>query len=388
MTKNNRMGRYVMTSVAGEKVKAFVPSELPFSPALDLKNIASLLEKANHVLGQLDNTTSLLPDISLFIYFYVRKEALLSSQIEGTQSSFDDLLLYENQSIASVLVDDVEEVSHYVAGLQLGIKRMQEGMPLSLRLIKEIHAILLRGGRGSSKQPGEFRSSQNWIGGTRPGNAAFVPPPPNQLMDVLGNMELYMHDHYGKVPTLLKAAITHVQFETIHPFLDGNGRLGRLLITLLLCAEGMLQEPVLYLSLYLKKHRSRYYDLLNQVRTKGVWEEWVIFFLEGVIETANESLSSMKQIASLFAHDKKKIEQLKRPKESAMKVFAYLQTKAICSIPKASKVLGISQPTVAASLKHLQELGIVSPLTENKRDRLFGYTAYLQILSKDTDPIR
>jgi Fic family protein len=388
MTKNNRTGHYVVTSVAGEKVKAFVPSELPFSPALDLKNIAPLLEKANHVLGQLDNTTSLLPDISLFIYFYVRKEALLSSQIEGTQSSFDDLLLYENQSPASVPMDDVEEVSHYVAGLQLGIKRMQEGMPLSLRLIKEIHAILLRGGSGSSKQPGEFRRSQNWIGGTRPGNAAFVPPPPNQLMDVLGNMELYMHDHYGKVPTLLKAAITHVQFETIHPFLDGNGRLGRLLVTLLLCAEGMLQEPVLYLSLYLKKHRSHYYDLLNQVRTKGVWEEWVIFFLEGVIETANESLSSMKQIATLFAHDKQKIEQLKRPKESAMKVFNYLQTKAICSIPKASEMLGISQPTVTASLKHLQELGIVSPLTENKRDRLFGYTAYLQILSKDTDPIR
>lgn len=388
MTKNTRTGRYVTTSVAGEKVKAFLPSALPFTPPLDLSKITPLLEKANHALGQLDSATSLLPDTSLFIYFYVRKEALLSSQIEGTQSSFDDLLFYENESPASVPVSDVEEVSHYVAGLQYGLKRMREDLPLSLRLIKEIHAILLRGGRGSSKQPGEFRSSQNWIGGTRPGNAAFVPPPPDRLMDVLGNLELYLHDEYGKTPTLLKAAIAHVQFETIHPFLDGNGRLGRLLITLLLCAENILQEPVLYLSLYLKKHRSYYYDLLNRVRTEGVWEEWVIFFLEGVIETAHEALNTTKQISTLFAQDKQKIEGLKRPKESALKVFGYLQTKAICSIPHASEALDISQPTITASLKHLQDLDIIHPLTEKKRDRLFGYTAYLELLSKDTEPIR
>jgi Fic family protein len=388
MAKNTRTGRYKTTSVAGEKVKAFVPSALPFSPALEMEHITPLLEKANHTLGQLDSATSLLPDTSLLIYFYVRKEALLSSQIEGTQSSFDDLLFYESGSPASVPVDDVEEVSHYVAGLQHGLKRMHEELPLSLRLMKEIHAILLRGGRGSSKQPGEFRSSQNWIGGTRPGNAAFVPPPPDQLMDCLGNLELYLHDHYGKIPTLLKAAIAHVQFETIHPFLDGNGRLGRLLITLLLCAEDILQEPVLYLSLYLKKHRSHYYDLLNRVRTEGVWEEWVIFFLEGVIETANEALKTTKEISALFTKDKATIEQLKRPKESALKVFHYLQTKAICSIPQTSEALSLSQPTVTASLKHLEKLGIVKPLTEKKRDRLFGYSAYLELLGKDTAPIR
>jgi len=265
---------------------------------------------------------------------------------------------------------------------------MREELPLSLRLMKEIHAILLRGGRGSSKQPGEFRSSQNWIGGTRPGNAAFVPPPPDQLMDCLGNLELYLHDNFGKTPTLLKAAIAHVQFETIHPFLDGNGRLGRLLITLLLCAEDILQEPVLYLSLYLKKHREAYYDLLNRVRMQGVWEEWVVFFLEGVIETANEALKTTKEISTLFAADKAKIEQLKRPKESALKVFRHLQTKAICSIPQTSQALDLSQPTVTASLKHLEKLGIVNPLTEKKRDRLFGYTAYLDLLSKGTAPIR
>lgn len=385
---NNRIGRYVTTRITGEEVKAFMPTDLPFTPPLDLEKITPLLDKATHMLGQLDSATSLLPGTSLFIYFYVRKEALLSSQIEGTQSSFDDLLFYENQSPASVPEEDVEEVSHYVAGLQHGITRMQDGFPLSLRLIKEIHAILLRGGRGSTKQPGEFRRSQNWIGGTRPGNAAFVPPPPDHLADALGNLELYLHDHYGKTPTLLKAAIAHVQFETIHPFLDGNGRLGRLLITLLLCVEGILHEPVLYLSLYLKKHRSHYYDLLNRVRTEGAWEEWVIFFLEGVIETASESLDTTKQISALFSQDKQKIEQLKRPKESALKVFSYLQEKAICRIPQAAKALEVSQPTITASLKHLQDLGIVSQLTEKKRDRMFGYTAYIDLLSKDTEPIR
>lgn len=388
MIKNTRKGQYITTSVAGEKVQAFLPSTLPFAPPLDMENITSLLEKANHALGQLDSATSLLPDTSLFIYFYVRKEALLSSQIEGTQSSFDDLLLYENKSPASVPIDDVEEVSHYVASLQHGIKRMKNDLPLSLRLLKEMHAILLRGGRGSSKQPGDFRQSQNWIGGTRPGNAAFVPPPPDRLMDVLSNLELYLHDNYGKTPTLLKAAIAHVQFETIHPFLDGNGRLGRLLITLLLCAEGMLEEPVLYLSLYLKQHRSYYYDLLNRVRTEGAWEEWVIFFLEGVIETSKEAIDTTKQITDLFVKDKAKIAKLKRPKESALKLFTYLQEKAICSIPQAAKALNVSQPTIISSINHLEELGIVSPLTEKKRDRLFGYTAYLEILSKDTAPIK
>lgn len=387
MVKNTRKGQYITTSVAGEKVKAFLPSPLPFTPPLDMENITSLLEKANHALGQLDSATSLLPDTSLFIYFYVRKEALLSSQIEGTQSSFDDLLLYENKSPASVPIDDVEEVSHYVASLQHGIQRMEKDLPLSLRLLKEMHAILLRGGRGSSKQPGEFRQSQNWIGGTRPGNAAFVPPPPDKLIDILSNLEFYLHDNYGKTPTLLKAAIAHVQFETIHPFLDGNGRLGRLLITLLLCAEGMLKEPVLYLSLYLKKHRSYYYDLLNRVRTEGAWEEWVTFFLEGVIETSKEALDTTKQINDLFLQDKEKIEKLKRPKESALKMFAYLQEKAICSVPQAAKALDVSQPTIMASIKHLEKLGIVNPLTDKKRDRLFGYTAYLEILSKDTAPI-
>jgi Fic family protein len=387
MSKNTRTGQYITTSVAGEKVKAFLPSSLPFTPPLDMEKITDLLARSNHALGRLDSATSLLPDTSLFIYFYVRKEALLSSQIEGTQSSFDDLLLYENQSATSVPIDDVEEVSHYVAGLQHGIKRMQEDLPLSLRLLKEVHAILLRGGRGANKQPGEFRQSQNWIGGSRPGNAVFVPPPPEKLMDILGNLELYLHDSYGKTPTLLKAAISHVQFETIHPFLDGNGRLGRLLITMLLCAEDLLQEPVLYLSLYLKKHRSYYYDLLNRVRTEGVWEEWIIFFLEGVIETANEALDTTKAISALFVQDREKIEQLKRPKESALKLFAYLQTKAMCSIPQAAKALQTSQPTITASLKHLQQLGIVNPLTEKKRDRIFIYTAYLDILAKDTAPI-
>lgn len=388
MIINNRIGRYITTNVSGEEVKAFLPPALPLNPDLDLEKITPLLEKANHLLGQLDSATSLLPDTSLLIYFYVRKEALLSSQIEGTQSSFDDLLFYENRSPASVPEEDVEEVSHYVAGLYHGLTRMQEGFPLSMRLIKEIHAILLRGRRGSTKLPGEFRRSQNWIGGTRPGNAAFVPPPPEQLMDVLGNLELYLHDQYGTNPILIKAAIAHVQFETIHPFLDGNGRVGRLLITLLLCAEGMLHEPVLYLSLYLKRHRSHYYELLNRVRVEGVWEEWVVFFLEGVIDTATEALNSTRDISELFAQDIQKIQELKRARASVLKVFGYLQEKVICRIPQVADTLGISQPTVASSLKHLQDLGIVEPLTDRKRDRIFGYVAYLEMLSKDTQPIR
>lgn len=385
MSKNTRTGKYVTTSLVGEKVKAFVPSLLPFTPELDMTEIDPLLEKANYALGRLDSATSLLPGTSLLIYFYVRKEALLSSQIEGTQSSFDDLLSYENQSPTAVPLDDVEEVSHYVAGLQYGLKRIEEGFPLSLRLIKEMHGILLQGGRGSSKRPGEFRSSQNWIGGTRPGNAVFVPPPPDQLIDGLSNLETYLHDK--NTATLLKAAIAHVQFETIHPFLDGNGRIGRLLITLLLCTGDILSEPVLYLSLYLKKHRSVYYDLLNKVRTEGIWEEWLIFFLEGIIETANNTLNTTKEIALLFAKDREKIEVLKRSKISALKIFEYLQAKAICSIPKASKDLELSQPTIIASLKHLEKLGIVQELTEKKRDRIFGYVAYLEILSEGTEPI-
>jgi Fic family protein len=238
MSTPSPTGTYVTTVAGGERVRAFVPAPLPIHPPLDMSELETALEKATAALGRLDGVTAALPNTDLLIYFYIRKEALLSSQIEGTQSSFNDLLRYESNAVPSVPLDDVEEVSHYVAALNHGLARLKEDFTLSLRLLREIHAILLRGGRGSGKLPGEFRTSQNWIGGTRPGNAAFVPPPPEKLMECLGNLEGYLHDPHARA--LLKAAIAHVQFETIHPFLDGNGRIGRLLITLLLCADGLL----------------------------------------------------------------------------------------------------------------------------------------------------
>lgn len=388
MAKNPRIGSYVKASVAGESYKAYVPAQLPFHPQLDMEALQPRLDKANYALGMLDGVTSLLPDTSLLLYFFVRKEALLSSQIEGTQSSFDDLLLFESEQVPSVPVDDVEEVSHYVAAMQYGLKRMEKGFPLSLRLIKEIHETLLRGGRGSTKQPGEFRSSQNWIGGSRPGNAVFVPPPPDKVMACMGNLELYLNDEFGTVPTLLKAAISHVQFETIHPFLDGNGRTGRLMITLLLCADKLLQEPVLYLSLYFKKHRKTYYELLGRVRddAKG-WEAWTEFFLDGVVETAQEAARSAKQIAELFEADQAKIKTLKRAAPGALKAFEYLQRRAITTIPNLAKSLETSQPTATAALENLMKLGIVKEVSGRKRDKLYAYDAYLNILKADTEPL-
>ena len=273
-------GTYRECSTAEESYRAFLPAPLPPSPPLRLdEEHHDLMEKANRALGRLDGMTLLLPDPSLFLYFYVRKEALLSSQIEGTQSSFNDLLLYESEEVPGVPLDDVQEVSSYVAAMTYGLDRLRGGFPLSLRLIREIHEILLAKGRGSNKEPGEFRRSQNWIGGTRPGNAAFVPPPPETLQDSLGSLERFLHNDPVFTPLLIKAALAHVQFETIHPFLDGNGRLGRLLITFLLCAEGAITEPILYLSLYFKTHRQEYYDWLQKVRSEGNWEGWLKFFL-------------------------------------------------------------------------------------------------------------
>ena len=385
---SQRIGHYVTCSTTGEKYKAYVPALLPFKPPLQLDELQPLIEKANQALGRLDGLLSHIPDISLLLYFFVRKEALLSSQIEGTQSSFDDLLLYESKQVPGVPVDDVEEVSHYVAALQHGMKRLKGGFPLSQRLMTEIHGILLRGGRGSRKQPGEFRRSQNWIGGTRPGNAAFVPPPADALAELLGNLEFYLNDEYGKVPTLAKAAISHVQFETIHPFLDGNGRMGRLLITLLLWHEGILSQPALYLSLYFKRNRKTYYELLNCVRIDGSYEVWFEFFLRGVLEIADETTKSLKKIAALFEKDKKKIAKLGRAKTNALRVYEHFQHKGMSTIQQLAKALDISQPTTIAALRHLGELGIISEASGKKRDRIFHYDAYLAILRADTEPLK
>lgn len=383
-----RVGTYVSTTTANETVRAFVPPPLPPVPPLDFSGLYQQLDRANLALGRLDGLTTLLPDTRLFLYLYVRKEALLSSQIEGTKSSFSDLLLFENEAVPGVPIDDVEEVSNYVAAMQHGLRRIKGGFPLSLRLIREIHAILLRGGRGANKTPGEFRRSQNWIGGSRPGNAAFVPPPPDRMMECLDRFEHFLHDEKHNLPVLVEAGLIHLQFETIHPFLDGNGRLGRLLITLLLCAKGVLREPLLYLSLYLKTHRQRYYDLLQRVRTQGVWEEWIEFFLEGTETTARQAADTAVQILHLFEADRKKIRTMGRRAASSLAVHEYLQAHPLTKIAPAAKSLKLSIPTITSAVETLIKLKIVKESTGKRRDRLFAYPRYLHILSEGTEPLK
>jgi Fic family protein len=377
----------VTTTVAGEPVKAFVPPPLP--PAdLDLSGLHQYLDRANQALGRLDSLTVLLPDVRFLLYLYVRKEALVSSQIEGTQSSFVDVLLFENKVPTAVPKEDVEEVSNYVAAMQHGLRRLQGGFPLSLRLIREIHAILLRGGRGANKTPGEFRRSQNWVGGTRPGNASFVPPPPAEMMEALDRLERFLHDEKHGLPLLVEAGLVHVQFESIHPFLDGNGRLGRLLMTLLLYAKGALKQPLLYLSLYFKKHRSQYYDRLQGVRTEGAWEQWLKFFLEGTAITALEAAETATRILSLFYKDRQKIQKLGRSAGSALRVHEYMQRKPIANIAAAAKAQKLSIPTVTLALNHLVRIGIVEEVTGKRRDRVFTYSHYFNIVSEGTEPLR
>src|ERR1022692_2990242 len=385
---DRRLGKYVATRWGGETVRAFVPPPLPPDPPLRLETLQRILEQANQALGRLDGLASLLPDLSLFIYAYVRKEAVLSSQIEGTQSSLSDLLLFENGEAPGVPLNDAQEVSNYVAALTHGLERLRGGFPLSLRLIREIHGVLLSKGRGSDKEPGEFRQSQNWIGGNRPGTAAFVPPPPELVLECMTALELFLHDERAGLPMLIKAGLAHVQFETIHPFLDGNGRLGRLLITFLLCAGGVLREPILYLSLYFKQHRSVYYDLLDRVRTKGDWETWLDFFLTGVRDTAEQAAAAARRILTVFEEHRRKIEALGRPAASVLRVFEHMQRNPIVSIPAVAKSIGLSAPTVAKSLEHMQQLGMLREITGRQRHRLFVYDAYLAILSEGTEPIR
>jgi Fic family protein len=383
-----RLGTYVTKAFDTEVVRSFVPPPLPPNPPLRLDGLQQLLEQANQAIGRLDGLASVLPDVSLLIYTYVRKEAVLSSQIEGTQSSLSDLLLFESEEAPGVPIEDVQEVSNYVAAMNHGLERMRSGFPLSLRLIREIHEILLSKGRGSGKQPGEFRQSQNWIGGSRPGNAAYVPPPPELVLECMGDLERFLHEESPNLPTIVRAGIIHVQFETIHPFLDGNGRLGRLLITFLLCAQGVLREPILYLSLYFKANRAAYYELLDRVRTRGDWEAWLDFFLIGVRDTADQAANAARRILALFEEDQRKIESLGRPAASVLRVFQHMQRNPIVAIPTTAKKIGISAPTVAKSLGHMIELGILHEVTGRERHRLFVYDKYLAILNEGTEPIR
>lgn len=376
------------SSVTGETVRAFLPPELPPRPPIDMSGLSVLASEAMLALGRLDGVRSVAPDTSLFLYMYVRKEALLSSQIEGTQSSLSDLLLYEDEAAPGVPLDDVKEVSTYVAALTHGLERIRGGFPLSLRLLKEMHAILLSSGRGSTKQPGEFRRSQNWIGGTRPGNALFVPPPPQHVLDLMSNLEAFLHETASGLPPLVKAGLAHVQFETIHPFLDGNGRLGRLLITVYLCEQGILDDPLLYLSLYLKTQRATYYALLQEVREHGRWETWLEFFLTGVRDVAKQAHQAARAISRIFAEDAEKITSLGRGAPAAQALHAILQKRPLLTIGTAAELSGVTFPTATAALERLEALGIVEEITGKARGRVFVYRRYLSLLDVETDPLR
>lgn len=383
-------GEYLTQTVAGEPYRAFIPSPLPPKPRLKLgADLLRLMDQANRALGRLDGITQLWPAPTTFLhqllYQYVRKEAVLSSQIEGTQSSLSDLLLYELDEAPGVPLDDVQEVSNYVAALNHGLERLRSGFPLSLRLLREVHGVLLAEGRGANKAPGEFRRSQNWLGGSRPGNATFVPPPPERLMDCLGPFEQFLNDEPDPMPFLIKAALAHVQFETIHPFLDGNGRLGRMLITLLLCHDDVLAEPSLYLSLYFKVRRSDYYDQLQSVRLEGDWEGWLRFFLSGVIETAGQATTAAGRLWSLFEQDRRCIQAQGKLAGTALRVHDLLQQKPIVSIPAACKALSLTHPAVSKSLRRMEEMGIVREMTGRERGRLYAYDAYLKTLSEGTE---
>ena len=380
-------GRYQITSVMGEQVRAFVPIPLPPEPTLVLDgSLQQAFESALLALGRLDSVTKFLPNKELFLYTYVRKEAVLSSQIEGTQSSLSDLLLYEQAQAPGTPLDDVVEVSNYVAALEHGLRRLRERFPLSNRLIREIHGVLLSQGRGRDKSPGEFRRSQNWIGGSRPGNAVYVPPPHTALPDCMAALERFLHATDDGIPVLLRAGLMHVQFETIHPFLDGNGRVGRLLITLLLCHAGVLGEPLLYLSLYFKQHRATYYDLLDQVRRTGDWEAWLAFFLEGVRQTAEAAVATAQRLDRIFQDDRDRIEKdAGRRAGSALRIHAALMAQPLLSLSSAARNAQLSFRAAGLAMDLLVKQGIAREITGRRRNRLFAYDRYLSILNEDTE---
>jgi Fic family protein len=379
-------GHYITISTVGEKAEAFVPAPLPPTPPINWSSeLREKFDQALLSLGRLDSVSILLPDTSLFLYMYVRKEAVLSSMIEGTQSSLSDLLLFEFEHQPGVPLDDVQEVSNYVAALNHGLNRLNEDFPLSLRLLKEIHSVLLSKGRGKECDPGEFRRSQNWIGGSHPGTAAFVPPPPEYVKECMGKLERFFHNQPEKTSVLIKAALAHVQFETIHPFMDGNGRLGRLIITLLLCSEKVLKEPMLYLSLYFKTHRQRYYELLNEVRLTGDWEAWLSFFADAVIHTATQAVETVQQLIAVSTEDGQRINSLKRISGSAHLIHRAMLERPMASPNWIHEKTRLSPATVNACLRELEQLGIVKEVTGRKRNRLYSYVEYIRIMNEGTE---
>lgn len=380
--KQRKTGHYVTVSTRDEPFKAFVPIPLPPHPPIVMDaTLERLHGEAQLALGRLDGISSLLPAPEQFLYAYVRKEAVASSQIEGTQSSLSDLLSYEITSSPGMPVEDVREVSDCVAAYEHADQRMSGGFPLSLRLIREAHEKLLASGRGKDQSPGQFRRSQNWIGGSRPGNARFVPPPADEVIDCMGALEKFLHDDPVTTPPLIKAALAHVQFETIHPFLDGNGRVGRLLIPMILRQERVLQYPLLHLSLFFKEHRARYYELLQEVRLKGHWEAWLDFFFQGVRDIAERTASDIHQALALFLQDSNRIAQLGRSSRSCLLIHEQMKAHPIASIAALSHSTELTPTTIGTSLAKLAEIGVVKEITGGSYGRLYSYDAYLKILA-------
>jgi len=379
-------GTYVEVATTGERFRAFVPAPLPPAPPIEWSpGLRSRFDSALLALGRLDALSAHLPNAALLLYSFVRKEAVLSSQIEGTQSSLADLLLYEIDEQPGVPMDDAREVSRCVAALDHGLGALRGGLPLSTRLLRGMHEVLMAHPGGRTKTPGEVRRSQVWIGGTRPGNAVFVPPPAESLKDCLSDFERFLNDVPEQTPPLLKAALAHVQFETIHPFLDGNGRLGRLLIVLQLVADGVLREPMLYPSLFFKTHRALYYEILNGVRIDGDWERWLDFFAEGVEVSAAQAVATANAMLSLVNADRDRIAALGRAAHSALAVHQALQRQPITTSTALVKTTGLTAATVNKSLVHLERIGVVSELTNRQRGRVFSYTRYVDGLTAELD---
>lgn len=380
-------GVYTPGIAGGHPCQAFVPHPLPPEPPLAFDDkLQARINEALLALGRLDAISALLPDARLFLYSYVRKEAVMSSQIEGTQSSLSDLMLYEMDALPGVPMDDVQEVSCYVSALDLGVRRLREGLALSRRLVCEVHEALMTSGRGVQRGPGQFRRNQVWIGGHRADEAQFVPPPPGQLDDCFAALERFLDDVDSTTAPVIKAALAHVQFETIHPFMDGNGRIGRLLIPLILVEAGVLHEPLLYLSVFFKRHRQTYYALLRQVRTQGDWEGWLLFFVDAITATATQAVSTARQLTALHSDDKARLAGIGRLSGSATQVLDALYARPIASIAAITRVTGLTPATVGKVMDALEhQLGIVRELTGNRRNRVFAYSAYIALLNQEPE---
>lgn len=379
-------GQYVASIAGGVKCQAFIPAALPPQPPLQLDNkLQGRINQAMLALGRLDAISTLLPDARLFLYSYVRKEAVMSSQIEGTQSSLNDLMLYEMEGMPGVPMDDVQEVSCYVSALELGVQRIREGHPITFRLLTELHKALMTSGRGLNKGPGEFRKNQVWIGGHRADEATFVPAPANELANCWAELERFLNDVPEATDPLIKAALAHVQFETIHPFMDGNGRVGRLLIPLTLVAANVLSQPLLYLSVFFKKHRQVYYDRLQQVRLTGDWESWLLFFVDAVAETATQAVNTAQQLNALRSTHCGLLTGLGRMAPSAQRVLDVLFEYPIANINTLVKHSGLTSATAGKVMDKLAqpELALVHELTGQKRNRVFAYSAYIDILNQE-----